>query len=887
MKFNFRKIASTIASTAMLGSTVALAAAANFPAPFVSNGVADVAIVYGNNLDLSAVTEISTALSTALAGGAGGSAAAASVDAYPLYTSSTPLQLNNSLNSVRTSVTEGNLPSILSDTEFSGNVDAEAQFQIVLGTNPRVIFAREPTTGIDPSAGLFYSTTAANYLYNATVTFDKAVALNHTDSEGESISLFGADYTISSATDDDSLVLFKSAETLYLSAGSTTSVPSQTVVVEDETYTIELVAASDTSATVKVTNSAGLSDQKEINEAASKKILGIEVAVNTADESTATNTIQAEILVGANRLTLEDGNEVKLGTDNTAIDGTQVDFVTGSTTGVMTQFTVQVFAPDGSTDFLGTGDEFVDPVFGSFRLVFEGLAVDIEDVDDREEISIDPSGTDMGAITFTDWQGDTLTSWEWLNNKSGSYPQSVLADNDGWPLNVRELAQINESGFAVVGNEDEGVLVELSTLTNGTTGYSSDEVKFTNVLDPTTVYSATLTAEGTGTINIEGSSYTVTYLDNKAGDGSQNVRLNYPDSSTAGQLVAYPTIETSKGANLAFYEPLSIDLGNVDGAGQDSTGFRFPDGDGYTDVTVTSHKSDPAVIWNFTFGTSSVISVNTSANNSAAGSIGRLTYNFTFPVGGNGANNVTTLYLVEGNANVLRPAIVLFDEKDESDVYNAAIIETSGAGVSDNGVSVSEATFTWNSDVDMKGTAYGSTGLQTETDDKVYQKMDQWGTLVTTDQSDSDQYNMVISYPEEQAVALIKVDALVSGSGSTTLGDVKVMDDELASSGMSSKNLIVVGGSCVNTAASTLLGSSAGCGASWTAATGATTGEWILQTFANPWVSTSSKVATLVAGWEQGDTANAATYLTTQNPETTVGHKLKGTTTTAATVVTA
>ena len=306
MKFNFRKIASTIASTAMLGSTVALAAAANFPAPFVSNGAADVAIVYGNNLDLSAVTEISTALSTALAGGAGGSAAAASVDAYPLYTSSTPLQLNNSLNSVRTSVTEGNLPSILSDTEFSGNVDAEAQFQIVLGTNPRVIFAREPTTGIDPSAGLFYSTTAANYLYNATVTFDKAVALNHTDSEGESISLFGADYTISSATDDDSLVLFKSAETLYLSAGSTTSVPSQTVVVNDETYTVELTAASDTSATVRVTNSAGLSDQKEINEAASKKILGIEVAVNTADESTATNIIQAEILVGADRLTFED-----------------------------------------------------------------------------------------------------------------------------------------------------------------------------------------------------------------------------------------------------------------------------------------------------------------------------------------------------------------------------------------------------------------------------------------------------------------------------------------------------------------------------------------------------------------------------------------------------
>jgi hypothetical protein len=185
----------------------------------------------------------------------------------------------------------------------------------------------------------------------------------------------------------------------------------------------------------------------------------------------------------------------------------------------------------------------------------------------------------------------------------------------------------------------------------------------------------------------------------------------------------------------------------------------------------------------------------------------------------------------------------------------------------------------------MENSAYGSNGYEKESVNDIYVKLDQWGTLVTTDETDSDQYNMVLSYPEEQTTAMIYVDGLVEGSGSTTLGDVKVMDDELASSGMSGKNLIVVGGSCVNTAASTLLGGSTGCGASWTAATGAGSGEWVIQTFANPWAS--SKVATLVAGWEQGDTANAATYLKTQNPLTNVGHKLTGTTATAATVVTA
>ena len=228
----------------------------------------------------------------------------------------------------------------------------------------------------------------------------------------------------------------------------------------------------------------------------------------------------------------------------------------------------------------------------------------------------------------------------------------------------------------------------------------------------------------------------------------------------------------------------------------------------------------------------------------------------------------------------------MFEEQDESNNYEAVIIKTGGAGTTTSGTGVTDVDFTWDGDTDMGTgtTGWGAAGVQTETDDDLYQMMDQWGTLVSTDQSDSDQWISTISYPDNQVSALVYVDALIAGTGSTTLGNVKVMDDELATSGMSSKNLVVVGGSCINTAASTLLGGTAGCGSSWTASTGAGSGEWVIQTFASPW--TASKVATLVAGWEQGDTANAATYLTTQNPKTDVGHKLTGTTATAATIVT-
>ena len=42
MKFDFKKITSVLASAVMLGSTIGIAAAANYPSPFIVGGSADV-----------------------------------------------------------------------------------------------------------------------------------------------------------------------------------------------------------------------------------------------------------------------------------------------------------------------------------------------------------------------------------------------------------------------------------------------------------------------------------------------------------------------------------------------------------------------------------------------------------------------------------------------------------------------------------------------------------------------------------------------------------------------------------------------------------------------------------------------------------------------------
>ena len=92
------------------------------------------------------------------------------------------------------------------------------------------------------------------------------------------------------------------------------------------------------------------------------------------------------------------------------------------------------------------------------------------------------------------------------------------------------------------------------------------------------------------------------------------------------------------------------------------------------------------------------------------------------------------------------------------------------------------------------------------------------------------------------------------------------MDSEVGS--MSSKNLIVVGGSCINSVAADILGG-AYCGAAFTEATGVGSGQFLIKSVASP--LNSAKTALLVAGYNVDDTQAASQYLRTQDVDTAVG----------------
>lgn len=859
----------------MIGSTVALAAAANYPMPFVSGSSADVAIVVGDNAsaDLTAAAALSADLSTRFAANGGSTTTTTTTttgELFPLFTSSTELYLNDSVNLARNILTDDDLPSVLANGDFSGNADVEFTQTINLNGHSRILFGQEPTSDDDPEVFVRLGTSAANHLYNTTIVFDQAVNFTHADSQGEAMNLFGDEWTVGADTTLSELVLYKSSDRLTLSLGGTNPTPSSTVTVEGIQYTVELVAASDTAATVRVTDSSGASSTREVDEDESKKIQGIEVALVYADESDATGTVSAEITVGSQKIILSDGSSVQVGTDETNLDGTTVDFLTTTVTDNITQIRIQTYSDDSDEDAVLAGSSFVDPVWGSLKMDFSGLNIDADGTE-REEIMVDTVGDDRLKVTMTNHRGDDAT-FEYVNNETQS--MRLAYGNEGKELiRVVEQAPLNRSMYAVVGNQDEGYLIKLSSVVNSSsTTASDDKVEFTDVFDTSRTFTSTITAEGIGTVNIGGKQYAVTYSGASGDDQSVIVRLNYPDT-TGNQLVLFPTIETSKGAKVAFYQPTTLNLSDYDGAGTDVASVIFPDGDDYnTASTITLNE-----LGNFTVG-STVVGNGTS---SATVTAGTLTYNFTFQ-----SRNTTQIFLIDpvNGGNLANPALVIFEEEeDKTDNENAMVVVTEGAGTDADGTGVS--TVRSKATVPSTTTNVGNTFISLESNDDLSQIMTIYGTITTLDQSESDQASATISYPDDQVQAMIYVaegEAVVGSGSSGALGDIVYDASEVSS--VSNKNMIVLGGSCINTVAAQLLGSSSPlCGADFTANTQVGSGSFLIQSFESPW--NANKVALLVAGYEAQDTINAANALKSNTVDTSEGKKYTGTTATSLTPI--
>ena len=149
---------------------------------------------------------------------------------------------------------------------------------------------------------------------------------------------------------------------------------------------------------------------------------------------------------------------------------------------------------------------------------------------------------------------------------------------------------------------------------------------------------------------------------------------------------------------------------------------------------------------------------------------------------------------------------------------------------------------------------------------KDYDIMDHYGTIIRNPESNADNDRVILSIPDEQVFA----DISVKGEGTVVtttetvdgnetevivvpqLGGIVLKDTEIES--VKDKNLILVGGSCINAETAKLLGGKT-CGSEFTLKTGILANQALIQTFASQY--DANKVAIVVAGYEAADTTRA------------------------------
>ena len=143
-------------------------------------------------------------------------------------------------------------------------------------------------------------------------------------------------------------------------------------------------------------------------------------------------------------------------------------------------------------------------------------------------------------------------------------------------------------------------------------------------------------------------------------------------------------------------------------------------------------------------------------------------------------------------------------------------------------------------------------------------------TQVLFDKS-GDLNSLEIIYSGEESSADVFISETNAGYVSSSIEQVDnkvivVKDSEIDS--VKTKNLIVVGGSCINTVAANMLGG-AYCGDEFTTSTGVGAGQYLIKTIASPYAS--DKIAMLVAGYNAADTSAGVQKVKT-NISTEVGY---------------
>lgn len=693
-------------------------------------------------------------------------------DGANLATSNTNIYMGDTLTKagLKTTLTKNELPTILaSGTVYddSGTSYPYDQYINILGGT--IAYGKSNGDLTDPDLYIDFS---SGSLYRTSVVFNKVLNVSSTDVQGNTIELFGKTYTIGSGSTDTKLVLFGGSNVQTFDEGE-----SKTVTVGGKDYTVKLIGVSDSNTAVIEVDGTS----KEVDQGNSYTIAGLDIYVDSVYFfSKEAQVSSAKLSFGSAKLTLEDGQAVKVGTSEDTIDGTLVSITSTAGQGI-SKFSVQISAPASDKDYILRGSDFEDPVFGTFKVAFHGVVPSL-DSETRDVISIDNSGTTSATVKFTDYYGNEKTLTFAYNPTTASFNPGLNATSTK-SYHVVEGEQFAKNDYILLSPSQGSEFSHIYQLSSYSgLGTSSAYVELTNVMTnlKTKVY---LTDNGNygGTAYIDGQAYYINATDPTTPKFTITWGTGAGYEDFGDKKTVFPLVMLQKGEWLTFFDK-DTRVPVTDAA---NTLIELPTGTLYV-------YSDGT---NITVGDGTTNSTEGSTTGPIAFTIGTVTYNVT------GADNSGSPYVDISVASdtsgteIAYPGVLLLEENDDQSNKNAVIVSVNGD--SSNYMTINTPVFT------------SSVSLQTwESDSSVSSGGDYYGTFVIYDSDNQGKAD--IYYPDDQAIAGVGVGSNPTFSvGTTTAGGkyneavpitnpVAKLASEIPQDSTLSQDLILVGGPCAN-----------------------------------------------------------------------------------------
>jgi hypothetical protein len=773
MKFNFKKVVSVLATTAMLGSTVAFAAAA-YPAPFVSNGAADAAIIVGSNqdaTDMAAALDLQTSLNAGVTA-TGSTTVDGSGDKIQITKSSDKLNLGNTLTDVwGTSITKSDLKTILADGVFYNKQNTEYKYnqKFDVGALNFTHFSdsdynnRVPTLGFKLNANTFVANYTLDFVTDPESTSSSGEL---TDFENKNVDILGKNYYILDFKNSTSkLTLLDAATSATISEGE-----SKTLTISDKPYkvSINFISTDEVILTVNDVNTEKLSATGTTYGNTYKLPDGTYVGVKTINvQNYAGGTKSVEFSIGKGKLEITSGNNVKI--NDKTIDDLYGYITFGSSSGKATWQKLVMKWQIQDEAFLTPGKELVMPGFEAIKFTMADTTIPAKEV-----TMIDYGSNDYVELKTTIKSGDVTIPLLYIETQTGNFSgigksatEKLATTNNAFLIyNATSSSAAQNEGFVASWNSSR----EAETYyLKATVRYDSDAGRnLVTIKDKVT--SDTL-CEDLDTNSSSAPTCTI---------GNVILTVNNASYSAGGDRIATMTINSGGSFNRVYTkEGMTIYLP-------------------YASATTAQNG-----------GTKGAINIS-SANESSF---------------------LVALSEEDKDGNL--------GKKD----FSATV--SSGGSAGSKKITVSSVT---------AGTQY-----ETETSSKVWESyiVSDLATKVIQDKTNSDQYSVEVDYAGGEVYANVYVAA--PSVATTSAGKIQVFKDTEAATSAKDKNLIVVGGSCINTVARLMVDAAATapiCGADFSAKTSVVAGGYIIKVAASP--LNSGKIAMLVAGYNAADTKKAA-----------------------------